>query len=137
MPLNQYQWKVLIKALYFLWERHYTNHSLKHNSLCHFKPMSHFHSNPSQYSGAIKACKKLFFPIIRWRKNLLHINTDRQIHYLLNDAHMERTGALLKKFIETRGWLFLTFFMCLHNQLSSFNSIIVQMSEKRDSSSTQ
>ena len=31
----------------------------------------------------------------------------------------------------------LTFFICLHNQLSSFNSIIVQMSEKRDSSNRQ
>ena len=30
-----------------------------------------------------------------------------------------------------QGWLLLTFFICLHNQLSSFNSIIVQMSEKR------
>ena len=37
------------------------------------------------------------------------------------------------KFIEIQGWLLLTFFICLHNQLSSFNSIIVQMSEKRDS----
>ena len=36
-----------------------------------------------------------------------------------------------QKFIETQGWLLLTFFICLHNQLSSFNSIIVQMSEKR------
>ena len=35
----------------------------------------------------------------------------------------------VQKFIETKGWLLLTFFMCLHNQLSSFNSIIVQMSE--------
>ena len=45
-----------------------------------------------------------------------------------------RTCALLnsvQKFIETQGWLLLTFFTCLHNQLSSFNSIIVQMSEKR------
>ena len=33
--------------------------------------------------------------------------------------------------------LFLTFFICLHNQLSSFNSIIVQMSEKRDSSNSK
>ena len=41
------------------------------------------------------------------------------------------------KFIEMQGWLLLTFFMCLHNQLSFFNSIIVQMSEKRDSSNTQ
>ena len=34
------------------------------------------------------------------------------------------------KFIEIQGWLLLTFFICLHSQLSSFNSIIVQMSEK-------
>ena len=33
-----------------------------------------------------------------------------------------------------QGWLLLTFLICLHNQLSSFNSIIVQMSQKRDSS---
>ena len=47
---------------------------------------------------------------------------------------MEELSALLKKFIETQGWLLLTFFMCLHNhnQLSSFNSIILQISEKRD-----
>ena len=30
-----------------------------------------------------------------------------------------------------QGWLLLTFLICLHNQLSSFNSIIVQVSEKR------
>ena len=40
--------------------------------------------------------------------------------------------ALIQKFIEIQGWLLLTFFICLHNQLSSFNSIIVQMSKKRD-----
>ena len=39
--------------------------------------------------------------------------------------------SLLKKIIEIQGWLLLTFFICLHNQLSSFDSIIVQMSEKR------
>ena len=47
------------------------------------------------------------------------------------------TCALLnsvQKSIETQGWLLLTFFICLQNQLSSFNSIIVQVSEKRDSS---
>ena len=43
----------------------------------------------------------------------------------------------VQKFIEMQGWLLLTFFICLHNQLSSFNSIIVQMSEKRDSSNRQ
>ena len=42
--------------------------------------------------------------------------------------------ASVQKFIEIQIWLLLTFFICLHNQLSSFSSIIVQMSEKRDSS---
>ena len=41
--------------------------------------------------------------------------------------------ASVQKFIEIQGWLLLTFFI-LRNQLSSFNSIIVQMSEKRASS---
>ena len=35
------------------------------------------------------------------------------------------------KLIEIKGCLLLTFFICFHNQLSSFNSIIVQMPEKR------
>ena len=39
----------------------------------------------------------------------------------------------VQKFVEIQGWLLLKFFICLHNQLSSFNSIIVQMSEKHDS----
>ena len=59
---------------------------------------------------------------------------------LLNDIHREKTFALLKsvqKLIEKQGWLILTFFLCLHNQLSSFNSIIVQMPEKRDSSNSK
>ena len=38
-----------------------------------------------------------------------------------------------QKFIEIQGWLLLTLFICLHNQLSSVDSIIVQMSEKRNS----
>ena len=42
--------------------------------------------------------------------------------------------ASVQKFTEIQGWLLLTFFTRLHNQLSSFNSTIVQMSEKRDSS---
>ena len=32
----------------------------------------------------------------------------------------------MKKFIEIQGWLLLKFFICLHNQLSFFNSIIVR-----------
>ena len=42
---------------------------------------------------------------------------------------------LVQKYIEIQGWLLLTFFICLHNQLSSFNSIAVQIYEKHDSSS--
>ena len=37
----------------------------------------------------------------------------------------------VQNFIEIQSWLLPTFFICLHNQLSSFNSITVQMSEKR------
>ena len=55
---------------------------------------------------------------------------------LINDIHMEEPNSV-QKFIETQGWLPLTFFICLHNQLSSFNSIIVQMFEKHDLSSRQ
>ena len=43
---------------------------------------------------------------------------------------MEELGSVQIS-IETHGWLLLTIFICLRNQLSSFNSIIVQMSEKR------
>ena len=52
----------------------------------------------------------------------------------------EKTYALLnsvQKFIETQGWLHLMFSICLRNQLNSFNSITVQISEKRDSSNRQ
>ena len=55
---------------------------------------------------------------------------------LINDTHMEELD-IVQKFIEIQGWLLLTFFTCLHNQLSSFNFIIVHISEKRDSSSRQ
>ena len=41
------------------------------------------------------------------------------------------------KFIEIQGCLLLTFFICLLNQLSALNSILGQMSEKRDSSNRQ
>ena len=54
----------------------------------------------------------------------------------LDDTHMEELDSV-QKFIEIQGWLLLTFFICLHNQLSSSNSLIVQMFEKHDSSSRQ
>ena len=46
-----------------------------------------------------------------------------------------KTCALLnsvQKFIEIRGWLIVTFFICLHNQLSPLISTIVQMFKKPD-----
>ena len=57
----------------------------------------------------------------------------------INDTHIEELDftEFSIKFIEVQGWLLLTFFMCLHNQLGSFNSNIVQMSEKRDSSNSK
>ena len=43
----------------------------------------------------------------------------------------------VQRFIEMQGWLLLTIFISLHNQLSPFNSIIVQISEKHDPSNRQ
>ena len=65
--------------------------------------------------------------------------TNRLYKYIattINDTHMEELDSV-QKFIEIEGWLLLKFFICLHDQLSSFNSIIVQMFEKHDSSSRQ
>ena len=45
-----------------------------------------------------------------------------------NDTHTEELDSV-EKFIEIQGWLLLTFFICLHNQLSSFSSTIVQISD--------
>ena len=50
----------------------------------------------------------------------------------VNDTHMEELDSV-QKFSDIQGWLHLTFFICLHNQLCYFDSVIVQMSEKRDS----
>ena len=43
----------------------------------------------------------------------------------------------VQKFTEIQGWPLATFFICLHNQLSSSNSIIAPMFEKHDSSNRQ
>ena len=50
--------------------------------------------------------------------------------FFINDTHTQELDSV-QKFIQIQGWLLLMFFICLHNQLSSFNSIIIQMSEKR------
>ena len=68
--------------------------------------------------------------------NVPHWDEAQTSSISLIDTHMEELDSV-QNFIETQGWLLLTFFLCLHNQLSSFNSIIVQMSEKRDSSNRQ
>ena len=73
-------------------------------------------------------------------KNLIEIYSAYKTQILKFNDTSGRTCALLnsvQKFIEIQGWLLLTFFICLHNQLSSFNSIVVQMSEKRDSPNRQ
>ena len=60
--------------------------------------------------------------------------------FLLNDTYMEE---LVLYWIEYKNSLkykigfFWRFSYAFHNQLSSFNSIIVQMSKKRDSSNRQ
>ena len=70
-------------------------------------------------------------------KELMNQNDEHLVN--LCELTISRGGTCtllnsVQKSIETQGWLLLTFFICLQNQLSSFNSIIVQMSEKRDSS---
>ena len=61
-------------------------------------------------------------------QNKLRRYSHRRICALLNSV---------QNFMEVQGWLLLTFFVCSQNQLSSFNSIILQMSEKPDSSNRQ
>ena len=55
---------------------------------------------------------------------------------ILHDTYMEQLDSV-QEFNKIQGWLLLTFLLCLHNQLSSFNYVIVQISEKHDSSSRQ
>ena len=56
--------------------------------------------------------------------------------FYLNDNNRENSW-FTEFSTKIQGWLSLTFFICLNNQLSSFNSIIVQISEKRNSSNRQ
>ena len=53
-----------------------------------------------------------------------------QMISFLNDTHMEEIVLYWNFFLKCKVGSF-WHFSCLHNQLSSFNSIIVQMSEKR------
>ena len=77
------------------------------------------------------------------RLEIININSNEPVFFSIsiNDTHREKKLVLLlnsvQKSIEMQGWLLLMFFICLHNQLSSFNSFIVQMTEKRDSSNKQ
>ena len=73
-----------------------------------------------------------FLTEVRFTKNCGVCGVFGDFNSSVSDAHMEKLDSV-QKFIEKQGWLLLTF--CIHSQLSDFNSIIVQMSEKRDSSS--
>ena len=81
-------------------------------------------------------CSKCYLGM---RKVHIPVDTGRKF----NDTHMEELVLWIfvlnsvQKFIEIQGWLLLTFFICLYNQLSSINSIIVQMPEKHDSLNRQ
>ena len=58
----------------------------------------------------------------------------------INDTHREKLVLYWiqhKNSLKYKVWLLPTFFISSHNQLSCFNSIIVQMSEKSDSSNRQ
>ena len=91
--------------------------------------ISVFSSNTGKY-GPGKTLYLDTFDVFRRHRNVTLDSNGLTIH-------TGKTCALLnslKKFIENQGWLLLRFFMCFHNQLISFNSIIVQMSEKLDSS---
>ena len=72
--------------------------------------------------------------------NNSHAHWTNNFHHFINHLltilpwkNLHFTSSV-QQLIEIQGWLLLTIFICLHNQLSSFNSIIVQMSEKCDSS---
>ena len=56
----------------------------------------------------------------------------------LNETHIEELVLYWIQYsTEIQGWLLLTFFICFYIVISSFNSIILQMYEKRDSSNRQ
>ena len=87
----------------------------------------------------LHACYKYHLRTALNKTQITQITRDFDISMtvILNDTHSHRrTSALVnsvQKFIEMQGWL-LWRFSCLHIQLSCFNPIIVQMSEKHDSS---
>ena len=65
---------------------------------------------------------------------LLLFLQNKIFYFVLNDLTRKKKLCFAEfstKLSEIQGWLLLTYFICLHNQLSSFNCIIVQMSEKR------
>ena len=67
-----------------------------------------------------------------------------EVFKFLNDTHRERllySIHLVQEFIEIKDWLLVTFFTCLHNQLSSIYSTAtkkrIPRCEKVDSSNEQ
>ena len=51
-------------------------------------------------------------------KQKISIHVRLEVCLRFNDTHMEELDSV-QKFIEIQGWLLLTFFICLHNQLKS------------------
>ena len=68
-----------------------------------------------------------------WRLRNLNVES---IILIINDSHMEELKLYWIQYKNSLKYKVDCFrrFSCLHSQLSYFNSIIVQMSEKRDSS---
>ena len=72
------------------------------------------------------------FPCLLLKGALRHFSAG--IYVRLRIQH-GRACALLnsvQKFIENQGWLLLTFFICLRNQLSSFKNVIHQIDSKNE-----
>ena len=87
-----------------------------------------YNLHPPPYPPSKKKCNR--------KKNHAYLNLAYSICNRVNDTHMEELDSV-QKLIEIQSWLLLTFFIWLHNQFDSFNSTIVQVSEKHDSSSRQ
>ena len=68
-----------------------------------------------------------------WNETCAQVNNEN----VFNDTHREKLVLTEFSTNSVHGWLLLTFFIYLHNQLSYFNSIIINMSEKCDSSNRQ
>ena len=73
------------------------------------------------FSCSVMEGKRLFFEVIISSREYI------KCIWCLNDTLSRKNCVLLNsvlEFIEIEAWLLLTFFICLHNQLSSMHSIV-------------